>query len=50
VIARLMSFQNVLIASHQAVLTGTALRNKAETTMHNLDFFEKNNTCENELK
>ncbi|MEJ7780835.1 MAG: 2-hydroxyacid dehydrogenase [Daejeonella sp.] len=50
VIARLMSFQNVLITSHQAFLTDTALQNIAETTMHNLECFEKNSTCENELK
>lgn len=41
VIARLMSFQNVLITSHQAFLTDTALKNIADTTMHNLDCFEK---------
>jgi D-lactate dehydrogenase len=50
VIARLMSFPNVLITSHQAFLTDTALRNIAETTIYNLDCFEKNTICENELK
>lgn len=48
-IARLMTFQNVLITSHQAFLTGTALKNIAETTMFNLDCFEKNISCENEV-
>ena len=50
VIARLMSFQNVLITSHQAFLTDTALQNIAETTIHNLNCFEKNAICKNELK
>ena len=38
-IARLMSFRNVLITSHQAFLTDTALRNIVETTIDNLDCF-----------
>lgn len=41
VIARLMTFPNVLITSHQAFLTGTALKNIADTTIENLDNFEK---------
>ncbi len=41
-IARLMSFKNVLITSHQAFLTDAALRNIADTTIENLDCFEKN--------
>jgi D-lactate dehydrogenase len=49
IIARLLSFPNVLITSHQAFLTDTALQNIAETTMANLDCFEKNGVCENEL-
>jgi D-lactate dehydrogenase len=49
-IARLMTFRNVLITSHQAFLTDTALKNIAATTIHNLDCFEKGNTCENEVK
>jgi len=49
VIARLMTFQNVIITSHQAFLTDTALKNIAETTMHNLDSLENNTKCENEL-
>ena len=48
-IARLMTFQNVQITSHQAFLTETALKNIAETTIYNLDCFEKNITCENEI-
>jgi D-lactate dehydrogenase len=48
-IARLMTFKNVLITSHQAFLTDTALRNIAETTVENLDCFERNIPCKNEL-
>ncbi len=36
VIARLMSFPNVLITSHQAFLTDTALQNIADTTFENI--------------
>jgi len=49
-IARLMTFQNVLITSHQGFLTKTSLKNIAKTTMYNLDCFEKAHTCENEIK
>jgi D-lactate dehydrogenase len=49
VIARLMTFSNVLITSHQAFLTDTALHNIAETTVDNLDCFEKGMGCNNEL-
>lgn len=48
-IARLMTFKNVLITSHQAFLTDTALRNIAETTIYNVDCFEKGMACKNEL-
>lgn len=40
VIARLMTFRNVMITSHQAFLTETALRNIAETTVKNLNCFQ----------
>jgi len=50
VIARLMTFKNVLITSHQAFLTDTALRNIAETTIENLTCFEKNASCPNEIQ
>ena len=49
VISRLLTFKNVLITSHQAFLTDTAIRNIAETTIYNLDCFENNVACENEL-
>ena len=49
-IARLMTFQNVLITSHQGFLTETSLKNIAKTTMYNLDCFEQKKTSENETK
>ena len=49
VIARLMTFNNVLITSHQAFLTETALTNIAETTIYNLDCFEKGTVSGNEV-
>ena len=42
-IARLMTFKNVLITSHQGFLTETALRNIAETTIENIDQWEQGN-------
>jgi D-lactate dehydrogenase len=50
VIARLMTFQNVIITSHQAFLTHEALVKIAETTAHNLDCWEKGNPTENEIQ
>lgn len=50
VIARLMTFSNVLITSHQAFLTDTALHNIAETTVANLDCFENQTACNNEVQ
>ncbi|WP_178987109.1 2-hydroxyacid dehydrogenase [Winogradskyella schleiferi] len=49
VIARLMTFNNVLITSHQAFLTETALTNIAETTIYNLDCFEKGKVSGNQV-
>ncbi|GAB4093661.1 2-hydroxyacid dehydrogenase [Flaviaesturariibacter terrae] len=49
VIARLMTFPNVLITSHQAFLTDTALQNIAATTRANLDAFASGGACANEL-
>jgi len=48
-IARLMTFKNVLITSHQAFLTDTALSKIAETTVYNLDCFETKRKSENEI-
>lgn len=50
VIARLMTFPNVLITSHQAFLTDTALQNIADTTIQNLNAFEAGVACPNEIK
>lgn len=41
VLARLMTFPNVLITGHQAFLTQEALRNIAETTLHSVTEFER---------
>jgi D-lactate dehydrogenase len=49
IIARLMTFNNVLITSHQAFLTNTALANIATTTLQNITCFKNNTTNENEL-
>lgn len=49
IIARLMTFNNVLITSHQAFLTDTALTNIADTTIYNLDCFEKQILSGNEV-
>jgi len=49
VIARLMTFQNVIITSHQAFLTHEALVNIAETTGHNLDCWENREASPNEV-
>ncbi len=49
VIARLMTFPNVLITSHQAFLTMEAIDNIARTTAENLDCFETDKKCENAL-
>ena len=44
---RLTTFPNVLITSHQAFLTRTALGNIADTTLGNLSEFEKTGSCVN---
>jgi D-lactate dehydrogenase len=48
--ARLMAFQNVLITGHQGFLTDTALNNICETTLYNLECFEKNKVSGNEIE
>jgi D-lactate dehydrogenase len=45
-----MTFPNVLITSHQAFLTNTALTNIAETTIYNIDCFENGTVSGNEIK
>ncbi|WP_276366602.1 2-hydroxyacid dehydrogenase [Chryseolinea sp. H1M3-3] len=49
VIARLMTFQNVMITSHQAFLTHEALVKIAETTGYNLECWEKGTSSVNEI-
>jgi len=49
VISRLLTFKNVLITSHQAFLTDTALKNIADTTIYNLDCWEQNIPSPNEV-
>lgn len=44
VLARLLTFPNVLITSHQAFLTVEALNNIANTTMDSISIFEKGQT------
>jgi len=44
VLARLLTFPNVLITSHQAFLTREALANIAETTLASVSAFEKGET------
>lgn len=48
-VARLMTFQNVLITSHQGFLTDTALHNIAQTTIENLRCFSEARVSENEI-
>lgn len=47
--ARLLSFKNVLVTGHQAFLTGEALENIAKTTAYNLNCWDKEEPCANEL-
>lgn len=46
-LARLTTFPNVLITSHQAFFTRNALQNIAETTMHNIALFAAGKPAEN---
>lgn len=50
VLARLLSFHNVIVTSHQAFFTEEALANIAETTLENIQDFIKNKTLLNEVK
>ena len=50
VVARLMTFPNVLITGHQAFLTNEALMHISETTILNLDELEKGKELSNEVK
>jgi len=50
ILARLLTFPNVLITSHQGFLTHEALGNIAETTLLNLSKYEKNEILLHEVK
>lgn len=50
VLARLLTFPNVLITSHQAFLTREALANIAETTLANVRAFERAEPLANEVR
>ncbi|MDD3088778.1 MAG: 2-hydroxyacid dehydrogenase [Candidatus Omnitrophica bacterium] len=49
VLARLMTFPNVLITSHQGFFTSEALRNIADTTLGNLSEFFSGGILKNEI-
>ena len=48
-LARLLTFPNVLMTSHQAFLTKEALGNIAQTTLQNVAEFEKEQELKNEV-
>lgn len=50
VLARLLTFPNVLITSHQAFLTREALANIARTTLENVSAFERGAPLVNEVR
>lgn len=50
VIARLMTFPNVLITAHQAFFTENAMTNIANTTLQNIQDFAEGRALENEVK
>ena len=49
-IMRLITFPNVLVTSHQAFFTDTAMKNIAETTVQNILDFIENKELKNEVK
>lgn len=49
VLARLLTFNNVIITSHQGFFTREALHNIAETTLKNIDDFYSGRKLENEV-
>jgi D-lactate dehydrogenase len=49
-LARLLTFPNVLITSHQGFLTKEALHNIAETTFESIDEFKRGESLKNEIK
>jgi D-lactate dehydrogenase len=49
VLARLLTFPNVLVTGHQAFLTNEALANIADTTLANITKFETGEPCPNHV-
>jgi len=49
ILARLLSFPNVLVTSHQAFLTAEALENIASTTLSSISAFGQGKKLENEI-
>lgn len=49
ILARLLTFNNVIVTSHQGFFTREALANIAETTLQNISDFEKGNYMANEI-
>lgn len=49
VLARLLSFNNVIVTSHQAFFTKEALQNIAETTLQNIEDFRRQRPLVNEV-
>jgi D-lactate dehydrogenase len=49
VLARLLTFHNVLVTSHQAFFTEEAIKNIGETTFHNLEQFFTGKKIDNRL-
>jgi D-lactate dehydrogenase len=50
VLARLLTFPNTLVTSHQGFLTHEALANIAETTLDNIRAFERGEPLANEVR
>ena len=50
VLARLLTFPNVLVTSHQAFLTREALANIARVTLENVSAFERGDALPNEVR
>jgi len=50
VLARLLTFPNTLVTSHQGLLTHEALANIAATTLANIGAFERDEPLANEVR
>ena len=50
VLARLLTFPNVLVTSHQGFLTQEALTRIAEITFKNIEQFKRGESLENEVR